>query len=61
MPRNNLIDCRSRYVRMLDALGPNSPVDEQLRAELEETILAIDRKLVGYSDVPGVEPQKQAS
>ena len=41
----NLLRCRRKYVRLLDALNPSNPVDDELRAELEETISAIDAKL----------------
>ena len=40
-----LYQARQRYVRVLDALGKSSPIDQDLRVELTAAINAIDRKI----------------
>lgn len=40
-----LVEARQRYQRLLDALGKNSRIDRELRAELIEAIDIMDRKI----------------
>ena len=53
----NLLNCRRKYSRLLDALNPSNPLDDQLRSELLETISAIDAKLAHV----GTHSTKQAA